>query len=405
MSRPLRDDLSLAEARRIALAAQGLDRPRPRGRIGIPHVRRVLERLAVLQLDYVNVLGPAHHQVLFARLGPYDRSLLDDLTYRRREFTEQWAHEASILPVAAWPLLRHRMATRRVHPYGFDAFLTGHPAYARWVLEQIRVRGPLSAEQLDVPNGTARRLRGAWFGTVPRAILEAHFGRGRLAVAHRRPDFVRVFDLAERVVPRHHYRRRVGRAEAQRELRQAARAHGVGTVPDLADYFRMSVRDARVRVRELVEAADVREVSVEGWAEPAYLAPRARVPRTIAAAALLSPFDPVVWHRDRVARLFGFDYRIEIFVPQAKRRWGYYVLPFLLGDRLVARVDLKAERKEKRLRVRAAYAERGVRPQTVTRALATELATLAAWHDLDAVTVDRRGNLARPVAAEVRRSR
>lgn len=406
MSHPPRDDLSLAEARRIALAAQGLDRPRPKGRVDVRHVRRVLERLAVLQLDYVNVLGPAHHQVLFSRLGPYDRSLLDDLAYRRREFTEQWAHEASIVPTASWPLLRHRMATRRVRPYGFEAFLTSHPAYARWVLEQIRLRGPLSAEQLDVPDGTARRIPGAWVGTVPRATLEAHFGRGRLAVALRRPDFVRVFDLAERVIPPHHYRRRVGRADAQRELiRQAARAHGVGTAPDLADYFRMSVRDARLRVRELVAAGDLREVSVEGWAEPAYVAPRAQRSRGVGTATLLSPFDPLVWHRDRVARLFGFDYRIEIFVPEAKRRWGYYVLPFLLGDRLVARVDLKAERKEKRLRVRAAYTERGVEPRPVAHALAAELATLAAWHDLAAVTVDRRGNLARPLAAEVRRSR
>ena len=191
-------DLSLTEARRIALAAQGFDRPRPKGRVHRDHLRRAIRQLGLLQIDYVNVLAPAHYQVPFSRLGPYPRPLLDDLVYRRREFTEQWAHEASILPVETWPLLRHRMATHRVRPWGFESFLEQHPAYASLVLDQVRARGPLGADELPDPDGTPRRLPGAWVGTVPRAVLEAHFGRGLLAVAGRRPNFSRLYDLAER---------------------------------------------------------------------------------------------------------------------------------------------------------------------------------------------------------------
>ena len=395
--------LSAGEARRIALAAQGFDRPRLPGRVHRTHVRRALRRLAVLQLDYVNVLGPSHYHVLFSRLGPYRRELLHDLTYRRREFTEQWAHEASIVPVDAWPLLAHRRSAFCVRPRGFGTLLARHPDYAAWVVKEIQRRGPLAADQLDGPSGVARRIEGAWIGTVPRAMLETHFGRGRLAVADRRPTFVRVFDLAERVVPRTLRSRRITRASAQRELlRRAASAHGIGTAADLADYFRMSLRDSRPRLAELVDAGDLREVSVAGWREPAFLARGARRPPRVAARALLSPFDPVVWYRPRLARLFGFDFRLEIFVPAAKRQWGYYVLPFLLDDRLVARVDLNADRRARCLRVLAAYAESGVSRAKVAHALAIELRAVATWHGLEVVTVGRRGNLARALTVALR---
>jgi uncharacterized protein YcaQ len=234
-------------------------------------------------------------------------------------------------------------------------------------------------------------------------LLEAHFGRGVLAVAERRPNFARAFDLAERRLPPDHFGRRSTHEESQRELmRLAARAHGVGTAADLADYYRMPVRVARERLADLVGAGELREVRVEGWPEPAYLHPRARRPPRIDAAALLSPFDPVVWYRPRTSRLIGFDYRLEIFVPQPKRRWGYYVLPFLLGDRLVARVDLKAERPLRRLHVLAAYAEAGARPAPVAEALATELKTMASWLKLDSIAVARPGGLARFLAAALR---
>ncbi len=387
-------ELSLSEARRIALTAQGLDRPRP-SRVDARHVRRAVRQLGLLQIDYVNVLCPAHYQVLFSRLGPYERSLLDNLVYRRHEFTEQWAHEASIVPVETWPLLRHRMETRDRRSRGLAAVMEQRADYVNWVLGEIRTRGPLTADDLPEPEGMPRRNAGAWFGTLPRAVLEAHFGQGTLAVTARRPDFVRVYDLTERVIPREHHRRRVGRDEAQRELLQAAaRSHGVATAADLADYYRMPIRETRARLAELVETGELREVRVERWRGPAYLQQDARLPRRIEGLALLSPFDPVVWYRERAARLFDFDYRIEIYIPPTKRTWGYYVLPFLMGDRLVARVDLKADRARSVLLVQASYIEPQAAVSAVALALGGELRLLARWLGLGGIAVAPKGNLA-----------
>ena len=266
------ETLSLGEARGIALAAQGFDRPRPRGRPGASQIRRVIRRLGLLQIDYVNVLVPAHFQVLFSRLGPYDKRHLHDLVYRRRDFTEQWAHEASIVPVATWPLLRHRMETHRVRPYGFENFLAQHAQFVTSVLEEVRVRGPLTADDLSLPDGTQSRIPGSWHGSVTRAVLEAHFGRGLLAVADRRPNFARAYDLAERVLAAEHHGRNVARADAQRELLgQAAAACGIAVIADLADYFRMPIREARPRIAELVQTGELSVVKVEGWREPGYL--------------------------------------------------------------------------------------------------------------------------------------
>ncbi|MFN0152160.1 MAG: winged helix-turn-helix domain-containing protein [bacterium] len=397
------DFLSLDEARRIALAAQGFDRARPRGGVNSRHVLDTIRRLGLIQIDYVNVVVPSHYQVPFSRLGPYDRSLLHEVVYRRRAATEQWAHEASILPVESWPFLRHRMDAHDVGPRRFQALMRKHAAYAEWVLAEVRARGPLTADDLPGPEGVERRIRGSWIGTVPRAVLEAFFARGVLAVADRRPNFARAFDLAERVVPEEHLGRVMPRDEAQRALLlRAARAHGVGIASDLADYYRMSVGEARPRIAELVREGALREVRVDGWRETAYLHPDARRPRAITAAALLSPFDPVVWRRARTARLFGFDFRFEIFVPSAQRRWGCYVLPFLLGDRLVARVDLKSDRTARRLRVLAAQIEDHADPNAVAPPLAAELRTMAAWLGFDAVTVGRRGSFARRLAAALR---
>jgi uncharacterized protein len=437
------DILSLAEARRIVLAAQGFDRPRPAGPVRADHIRQVIRQLGLVQLDFVNVLVPAHYLVIFSRLGPYPRTLFDGAVYggrrwherdKPRDFTEQWAHEASIIPVEIWPLLRHRMETHRPRPWGFERFMEEHADYVHWVLEEVRTHGPLGADDLadaeKIPGvqGTDERAEArsrwlkdnipeAWVGTVQRAVLDAHFGRGLLAVTERRANFARAFDLAERVIAAAHHSRQVEQDEAERELlRRAARACGLGTADDLADYYRMPIRAARARLKELVEAGELREVQVEGWREPAFLHPEASEPGEINAAALLSPFDPVVWYRPRVERLFRFDYRIEIFVPQPKRKWGYYVLPFLLGDRLVARVDLKADRPENTLIVLAAYLERGTRepktkagasresdlvhqPSTVAERLAQELHTLAGWLGLGSIAVERRGDFARLLAA------
>lgn len=429
------DVISLAEARRIALAAQGFDRPRPTGAVGADHIRQIIRQLGLIQIDFVNVLMPAHYLVIFSRLGPYRRTLFDTVVYggrrwhereKPREFTEQWAHEASIIPVEIWPLLRHRMEVHRPRPWGFERFLTEHADYAQWALEEVRARGPLAADDLttvkNVPGierGQFGRIPGVWHGSVQRAVLEAHFGRGLLAVTERRANFARAFDLAERLIGAEHLGRQVKQDEAERELlRRAARSYGLGTADDLADYYRMPIRAARARLMELVDAGELREVHVEGWREAAFLHPEAGVQSGINGAALLSPFDPLVWYRPRVERLFSFDYRIEIFVPQPKRKWGYYVLPFLLGDRLVARVDLKGDRTEDCLLVLAAYLEPAVHeqknrkksgvardsgadygPAAVAEALSIELRALAGWLGLSSIAVRRGGDFARSLAA------
>ena len=395
-------DFSISEARRIALAAQGFDRPRRRGRITARQVHETVQRLGLLQFDSVNVLAQAHHQVLFSRLGPYQLKHLEALIAAGK-LTEHWAHEASILPVEMWPLLRHRMEAHRPRPYGFDAFLRRHAGYVAWVLQQVRERGALSADELPEPEGVARRLDHTWFRTVPRMVLEALFGQGILAVRGRRWNMARVYDLAERVVPEEHLGARMEKAEAQRELlRRAARSHGIGTAADLADYYRMPVTEARRQLEALAEAGELRRVRVEGWRDPAFLHSGAKLPRTMAAHALLSPFDPVVWFRPRAERLFDFEYRIEIYTPEAKRRWGYYVLPFLLGERLVARVDLKADRAAERLLVMSAHLEPGADAGETAEALADELRTLAEWLRLGSIQIVRRRGFGRTLAGAVK---
>ncbi len=395
--------LSNAEARRIALAAQGFDRPRPKSKIGRQHIRRVIKQLGLLQLDYVNVLIPAHYQVLFSRLGNYEPKLLDSLVYQTQEFTEQWAHEASILPMETWPLFRYRMDAFGTRTIGLQKLLEKHPDYLDWVLEEIGKRGPLSADDLAVPEGVSRRIPGSWVGTVPRAALETLFGRGRIASAYRKASFARGYDLLERAIPEVHLERRLDRRESQIELmRIAARSQGIGTAKDLADYFRLSVPHARLALDALVRAGELERVAVRGWRHPAYLDPEAKRPRTVSANRLLSPFDPLVWTRERIERLFDFYYRLEIFMPEHQRKWGYYVLPFLMGDRIVARVDLRSERKRGRLRVLAAYREDHADSTRVARALLPELQLMATWLGFGAVEIGRKGNLASELSRAAR---
>jgi uncharacterized protein len=399
-----RDSLSLSEARRIALAAQGFDRPRPAGAVNAGHLRRLLRQIGLLQIDSVNVLLPAHYQVPFSRLGPYDRARLDALIYKERAFTEQWAHEASILPVEHWPLIRHHLGPHERRWGALAKFMEAHADYAARVLEEVRARGPVVAGDIAEPDGTRGRGGGWWGWTTAKTVLEGHFARGTIAIAERRTaGFARAYDLAERVVPNEHHSRVLSREDAQRELlRLAARATGVATASDLADYYRMAPREARLRIAEMAAAGELRAVRVEGWRDPAYLSPGARMPRAIGAAALLSPFDPVVWYRPRAERLFGFDYRIEIYVPREKRKYGYYVLPFLLGDRIVGRVDLKADRAGGCLRVLGAYAEGHADAESVAVPLANELRTMARWLGLDDVSVARRGPLSRALGSAIR---
>jgi uncharacterized protein YcaQ len=361
-------------------------------------LRRVLRQLGVLQLDYVNVLVPAHYQVLFARVGPYDRKLLDRLVYKQREFTEQWAHEACFVPMDAWPLLRYRREEHRIRPPFFARFIAENGEYSERVLDIIRAEGAKSAESLPEPEGLANKTV-SWYGSITRAVLEALFATGRLAVRERRSNLARVYDVPERVIPEEHYSTVMSRSDAIRELvRRAAAAHGIGTASDIGDYYRMPPKDAKTAVADLLDSGEIRTVSVEGWREPAYLHKGARLPGRAEACRLLSPFDPVVWFRPRASRLFGFDYRIEIYTPESQRKWGYYVLPFLMGETIAGRFDLKADRAAGRLVVRAAYVEPGHEPREVASAACAELRLEAEWLGLESVVVEPRGNLASALA-------
>jgi uncharacterized protein YcaQ len=386
------------QARRIALAAQGFDRPRPQKGADVRHIRRVIRQLGLLQLDFVNVLIPAHYLVLYSRLGAYERDRLHKLVYRRREFTEQWAHEASIVPMELWPLLEYRRQDYRPWPGSPITRLKKKSKYLKQVIDLIANNGAATSQDMPPVPGPARRP-GDWHRSLPRWALECHFGSGRVAVADRLPNFQRVYDLPERVIDAKYLSEQVSRDDAQRELlRRAAKSCGIATLQDLADYYRMSPREAAPRVHELVKSGDLCEVEVEGWKQPGLLYKGARVPRKLRCSSLLSPFDPLVWFRPRAERLFDFHYRIEIYVPASKRKWGYYVLPFLLNDRIVARVDLKADRKAKQLLVLAAHKEEDIDEERTVEHLAAELQSLANWLDFERVKVSRHGPFARRLA-------
>jgi uncharacterized protein YcaQ len=403
--RPI-ETLSAAQARRIALAAQGFGEPRPPGPVGRGQLLRTVRRLGLLQIDSVNVLVRAHYLPLFSRLGPYDRRLLDRAAYagQRRALFEYWGHEASLLPVALHPLLRWRMARaeRGVGVYrGLVRWASRRRAFIETILAEIGERGPLAASELT--NGG--RSRGNWWGwSDGKGALEWLFWSGRVTTASRR-GFERLYDLPERALPPAILAAPTpSEDEAQRALiRLAVRALGVATALDLADYFRLPGADTRRRVAELVEAGDLVPARVEGWAQAAYLDPRARAPDRVSARALLAPFDPVVWDRRRAERLFGFHYRISIYTPEAQRTHGYYVLPFLLGDRLVGRADVRADRAAGVLQVPAAHAEPGVDPPRVARALAEELRAMADWLGLARIAAGARGDLAGPLRVALRR--
>lgn len=390
--------LSRHEARRIALAAQAFDRPRPK-RVTKATLARSIRRMAVLQLDFVNVLLPAHYLMLFSRLGPYKRNLLDELIYQSHEFTESWAREASAIPVESWPLFEHRRSTHVTARSSFKSFLKQNPGYVKRVLERVKKSGPLYSADLPAPKGKSGRLAG-W--TYPQAVLEHLFGRGELGVAGRAANFSRAYDGVERIVPAKYREQRVSVEDAHRELlRQAAAALGIGSAADLADYWRLPVREARPRLEELVEAGELREVKLEGAKGTYLLHTKARTPTRIDACCLLAPWDPLIDRRERTDLIFGFDFRNEIFVTATKRKWGYYVLPFLLGDRLVARVDLKADRAGGRLLVLSAYLEKGAKSGPVAHALAKELRVLAEWISLECILVERKGNLANALTRAV----
>jgi len=391
--------LTLAVARRIALAAQGFTDRAPTGLPDRRHLRRVLGRTQLLQMDSVNVFERAHYLPLFSRLGPYDKALVDRAAYRDRELFEYWGHEASLLPVAVHPLLRWRMARAEALEEGWGGplrVMRERPEFVAEVLRRVEQEGPVTAGAM---HGGATSSSPWWGWNDTKVALELLFWSGRVATATRR-SFERVYDVTERVLPAEVLAVPTpSREDAQRELvRLAARAHGLATERDLRDYFRLRVEEARAAVVDLVEAGELLPVAVEGWRQPAYLWVGTAVPRRVPASALLSPFDPLVWERSRASRLFGFDYRIEIYTPAAKRVHGYYVLPFLHDERLQARVDLKADRKAGVLRVLAAWLEPGSDPDHIGSALAVQLRRAADWQGLGAVVVEPRGDLAAHLA-------
>jgi uncharacterized protein YcaQ len=393
---PPRERLSADEARRVALAAQGFADARPARAPDGWALRRVLDRVGLLQIDSVNVLARAHYLPLFSRLGPYPTELLDQAAWRApRRLFEYWGHEASLLPVALQPLLRWRMERAADEAWaGVVRVRRERPELVAEVLAQVRARGPVAAGEVLAHERPAARS-GPWWGwdDVKRAFAWL-FWSGQVTSARRR-GFERIYDLPERVLPAAVVAAPTPAPEdAQRELvRIAARSLGVAAERDLRDYFRLPAAAARARAAELVEAGELLPVAVEGWRGRAYLDPGARVPRRVDARSLVGPFDSLVWERSRAERLFGFRYRIEIYVPAPKRVHGYYVLPFLLGDRLVARVDLKADRAAGVLRVQAAWAEDAA-PRSTAVELAEELALMADWLELDGVRLEPRGDLA-----------
>lgn len=379
--------ISAAEARRIALAAQGFDRARPKNPTDIRHFRRVLSSITVLQLDFVNVLMPAHFLMIWSRLGPYDRDRFEHYLYQSGEFVEQWAHEASVVASSDWPLLAHRRAAFSQHKNSPLNKLPQRRKYLQSILEQVAEQGDTTAHDLP-PVAGPKRKPGDWHRSIPRWAIEHHFGTGLLAVRRRKKNFQRVYNLPERILDSSLCHAAIPEIDADRELvRKASVALGVATVHDIADYYRMNVSNVLPRLRELVDEGALTDVTVEGWPDTAYLAASARTPRAIPGASLLSPFDPIVWYRPRALRMFDLDYRIEIYVPEKKRRWGYYVLPFRQGDKITARVDLKADRKGSRLLVQNAHLENGASEPATAEALYAELRALSAWLKLDEVEV------------------
>ena len=390
------EKLSVDQARRIALAAQGFARPKSTSVSNWRGIGQTVDTMGLLQIDSVNVLIRSHYMPVYSRLGPYDRASLDRRAWKRRDraLFEYWAHEASLLPLRMQPLFRWRMARAARHQDiygGLVKFAKERKAYIADILEEVRQRGPVSARQLGEPG----ERTGSWWGWHDGKIaLEYLFWTGEVTTATRR-GFERVYDLPERVIPPEILNLPApSEAEAQRELvRIAIGAMGIATAGDLRDYFRLPLEGSKRAIAELLEDGALVPAEVEGWKQEAYLDPDALWPVRGSGTALLSPFDPLVWERSRTERLFRFRYRIEIYVPAEKRTFGYYVLPFLYRGRLVARVDLKADRQDGVLRVLAAHGEGRRCTGAAVEALSAEVERLAEWLGLNGVVVGDRGDL------------
>lgn len=397
-----KDTLSLPEARRIALAAQGFAQPDRSSRANWTRIAKTVDALHLLQIDSVNVLVRSHYLPLYARLGAYDMAALDARSFAnnsKRHFFECWAHEASLVPMKLHPLMRWRMERARAGDgiySSMDRFGREEKAYLEEVLHFINANGPTRAS--EVPGGG--KADGGWWGwSKGKMALETLFDQGLVTTATRK-GFERLYDLPERVIPADILNLPTPpEAETFRTLLDmSGAALGIATETDLRDYFRLPVAEARKALAEAVEEGTLRPVSVEGWRHQAYLHKNAKLPRKAGGIALLSPFDPLVWNRDRAERLFGFHYRIELYTPEAKRKFGYYVLPFLHGEKLAGRLCLKAERASSTLKVNRSHAEPGEDHELLAQAMAKELGLMASWLQLDNFEIGKAGGLARQLS-------
>ncbi|MEP6842550.1 MAG: crosslink repair DNA glycosylase YcaQ family protein [Pseudolysinimonas sp.] len=391
------DTISPASARRIALAAQGFGTPHPPA-VGTRQLNLLLQRLGALQIDSVNVFERSHYLPVFARLGAYDKALLDKLTFARRApYTEYLAHVAAFIPLDDYPLFGFRRARMR-EKYGQREWALGNQPMLEWLLAELADKGPMPASRIEHHENVRK---GPWWGwSDVKQGLEFLFDWGDVVSAGRK-NFERIYALPEQVFPAAVLNTHIAKEDAIRELvRRASRALGIGTVNDIADYYRLFNADTKAAILELVDAGELRRVTVPGWSAPAYLHVEARIPRRIETTALLSPFDPIVWERTRALDMFRFHYRIEIYTPAPQRVFGYYTLPVLIDETLAGRIDLKSDRQNGVLRVQSAWHEAGA-PAGMEERLVPLLRETAAWQGLGEIEVMDRGDAARTLANEL----
>ena len=377
------DELTIVEARSLALAAQGFDKPRSKSKSSTADAVEVIKKLGVIQIDSVNVLVRSQELPLFARLGDHDRNAINKATAQNKIF-EYWGHEAAILPVEIQPLFRWKMnaaRTGKIKHWGLTSFYADNKAFVKRILKHVETNGPVTARELS----TRTTKKSSWWDwDEAKTALEYLFLTGQLMSCGRGSDFARIYDITERVLPSKILDTPTPTEnEARKQLLvRAAKAQGVATLTDLADYYRQKTAVIKPLVNELVEQGDLREVTVDTWVEKAFVHRSAKPPKKLYATALLSPFDSLVWCRPRNERLFDFHYRIEIYTPKEKRKFGYYVLPFMMNGELVGRVDLKADRANSKLLVQSVHTEKGIKRASISGALTDELRALANWLDL-----------------------
>ena len=380
------DSLSIADARRIALAAQGFDTARPKSKATQRHVDALISRLGVIQIDSVNVLVRSQELPLFARLGNHDRNAIPKATEAQKLF-EYWGHEAAHLPVDLHPLFRWKMnaaRTGKVTHWGLTSFYEENKAFVKRTLKHVTTNGPTTSRELS----TRTEKKGTWWDwDEAKVALEYLFLTGQLMSRGRGSDFARIYDTPERVLPQRVFDAATpSERDARKQLLvRSAIAQGVATASDLADYYRQKPAAVKPLIAELVEEGELRAVAVDGWTEKAFVHRNAKLPKQLHATALLSPFDSLVWCRPRNERLFNFHYRIEIYTPKEKRKFGYYVLPFMMNGQMVGRVDLKADRVNSKLLVHSVHTEKGIKRSNISDALNNELRAMASWLGLDKV--------------------